>query len=153
MKAFLTGLGIGVGLGIVFAPNRGEATRRKVRERVTGLADNLGRQVDKGKELVQETVAAYTEVSSREAERKQSDSPVKRIQAREVRSSASSDPINILSREELLNVNGIGSAQADKIISGRPYSSRQELVQRGILPQNTFEELERELSRRERRSA
>ena len=117
------------------------------------LADDLGRQVDKGKELVQETVAAYTEVSSREAERKQSDSPVKRIQAREVRSSVSSDPINILSRDELLNVNGIGSAQADKIISGRPYSSRHELVQRGILPQNTFEELERELSRRERRSA
>ena len=153
MKAFLTGLGIGVGLGFVFAPNSGEATRRKVRERVTGLADNLGRQVDKGKELVQETVAAYTEGNSGEAERKQSDSPVKRIQAREVRSSAGSDPINILSREELLNVNGIGSALADKIISGRPYSSRQELVQRGILPQNTFEELERELSRRERRSA
>jgi len=49
MKAFLTGLGIGVGLGVVFAPTSGEATRRKVRERFTGLADDLGRRVDKQK--------------------------------------------------------------------------------------------------------
>ena len=41
MKSFLTGLGIGVGLGIVLAPNSGEATRRKVRERFTGLADGF----------------------------------------------------------------------------------------------------------------
>ena len=153
MKAFLTGLGIGVGLGVVFAPTSGEATRRKVRERFTGLADDLGRHVDKAKDVVQETVAAYTEGSSGEAERKQTGSPQKKVRGREVQAPAGPDPINTLSREELLNVDGIGSVLADKIISGRRYSSRQELVQREILPQNTFEELERELSRRERRSA
>jgi DNA uptake protein ComE-like DNA-binding protein len=50
-------------------------------------------------------------------------------------------------------VTGIGPALADKIISGRPYSSRQELQQRGILPQNTFDELDHELTVREKRFA
>jgi gas vesicle protein len=84
MKAFLAGLGIGVGLGMVFAPNSGEVTRRKVRERFIGLADDLGRQVDKAKDVVQETVAAYTEGSSGEPQRKQTGSPRKKVQEREV---------------------------------------------------------------------
>jgi DNA uptake protein ComE-like DNA-binding protein len=154
MKSFLTGLGIGVGLGIVFAPNSGEVTRRQIRERFTGLADELGGQVDKAKGVVQKTVAAYTESSPGEpGERKQTGSPQKKMQEREVQTAASGDPVNTISREELMNVDGIGPVLADKIISGRPYSSRQELVQRGIVPQNTFEELERELSRQGRRSA
>jgi DNA uptake protein ComE-like DNA-binding protein len=143
MKAFLMGLGIGVGLGVLFAPNSGEVTRGKVRKHFTGLAD-------KAEDVVQETVAAYAGGSSPETERKETE---KKAQAREEGLFPSSDPINTLTRDELLNVTGIGSVLADKIISSRPYSSRQELVQRGILPQHTFEELERELSRRERRSA
>jgi gas vesicle protein len=69
MKAFLTGLGIGVCLGIVFAPNSGEVTRRKVRHGFTGLEDDLGQEVHKAKDVIQETVAAYAEGSS-EQERK-----------------------------------------------------------------------------------
>jgi gas vesicle protein len=63
MKTFLTGLGIGVGPGVLLAPTSGEATRRKLRERFSGLADDFGRQVDKGKEVVQETMAPYSEES------------------------------------------------------------------------------------------
>jgi len=40
MKTFLAGLGIGVGLGVLFAPETGEATRRKLRERFAELVDN-----------------------------------------------------------------------------------------------------------------
>jgi hypothetical protein len=42
---------------------------------------------------------------------------------------------------------------ADRIVSSRSYASSRELVDRGILSQSTYEELERELSRREKFSA
>jgi len=47
----------------------------------------------------------------------------------------------------------MGPVLAEKIISGRLYSSRQDFMERGTLTQSTLEELERELVRRERRSA
>jgi DNA uptake protein ComE-like DNA-binding protein len=144
MKSFLTGLGIGVGLGIVFAPNSGEVTRRQIRERFTGLADQLGGQVDKAKGVVQKTVAAYTESSPGPGERKQTGSPQKKMQEREVQTAASGDPVNTISREELMNVDGIGPVLADKIIAGRPYRSADELLERGI-PEAAIKELKREL--------
>lgn len=52
-----------------------------------------------------------------------------------------------------MNANGIGPVLADKIISGRPYGSRRELVKRGILPQGTFDELKREVEKIQKRSA
>ena len=82
MKSFLTGLGIGVGLGIVFAPTSGETTRRKVRERFTGLADGLQQKVDKAKDVVQETVAAYTDGSSEQAERTEKSAGDRRTSSR-----------------------------------------------------------------------
>jgi len=138
-----------VGLGVLFAPERGEATRRKLRERFSGLIDNLGRQMDKAKDVVDETVARYSERPFGESQDSRTTFPPKKGQARE-RSFASSDPINTLTREELLNVKRIGPVLADKIISSRPYSSREDLTERVILPQSTFEELDRELSRQEK---
>ena len=66
MKALLTGLGIGVGLGVLFAPHTGEATRGKLRKRFAGLLEDFGRQVDKAKEVVPETMADYSDWSSGE---------------------------------------------------------------------------------------
>jgi gas vesicle protein len=151
MKSFFAGLGIGAVLGVLFAPSRGEVTRQTVRECVMRLLDDFGPWVGKAKGVIQETKAPHSRGPNGESTK--SDCPPKKDQAREIRPSVTSDLINTLSREELLNVNGVGSTLADKIISSRPYSSRQELVQRGISSQNTLEELERELSNRERRSA
>jgi hypothetical protein len=50
-----------------------------------------------------------------------------------------------------MNVSGIGPVLADRIISGRPYSSRRDLIERGIVSQSTFEELGREFDERQRR--
>ena len=58
-----------------------------------------------------------------------------------------------MTREELMNVNGIGQVLADKVISSRPYGSPRDVVDRGILPLSTFEELERELKNRPKRPA
>ena len=39
MKGFLLGLGIGVGLGVLFAPMSGEETRNNLSQRANDLAD------------------------------------------------------------------------------------------------------------------
>ena len=50
MKSFLVGLGVGVGLGLLFAPARGEDTRRELGERLNNIAENARR---KGREVAE----------------------------------------------------------------------------------------------------
>lgn len=46
--------------------------------------------------------------------------------------------LNTASRDELLRFDGIGMLYADKIIRGRPYTERSELVARDILPTTLY---------------
>jgi gas vesicle protein len=153
MKAFLTGLGIGVGLGVLLAPDAGEATRKKVRDRLDKWSETFSQGVETVKTAGERAGAAVSDTASDATEKLSENLPSKKEPGSDTGSSAGSDAINTLSREELLAVNGIGPVLADKLISNRPYSSRRELVERGILPLSTFEELERELRARDRRSA
>ncbi len=41
-------------------------------------------------------------------------------------------------RQQLKTLPGIGDAYAARIIAGRPYTAKNQLVQRGILPQNVY---------------
>lgn len=49
--------------------------------------------------------------------------------------------INSATRQQLMTLRGIGEARADAIIRGRPYRGKDDLPNRGIIPQNVYDDI------------
>jgi hypothetical protein len=56
MKGFIVGLAVGVGLGFLFAPGRGEDTRRELNERLNNFGDEARRHVGNVTQQVRDEV-------------------------------------------------------------------------------------------------
>ncbi|MFT4024800.1 MAG: YtxH domain-containing protein [Flavihumibacter sp.] len=54
LTAFATGLAVGAVLGVLFAPDKGENTRKKIADNSKKLSDSLRDKVNEGKEKLAE---------------------------------------------------------------------------------------------------
>ena len=67
MKGFLVGLGTGVVLGLLFAPESGDQTRERLRSKTNDLMDKANEHADRFKEVaskIQEQVANLRQQSA-----------------------------------------------------------------------------------------
>lgn len=49
--------------------------------------------------------------------------------------------LNTASIADLRRLPGVGDEYAKRIVEGRPYSAKNQLVTRGVLPQNAYEQI------------
>ncbi len=58
MRSFLAGLGLGIGLGVLFAPKSGEQTRSDLQSRANELANTARETLERGRERIGRGVSA-----------------------------------------------------------------------------------------------
>jgi gas vesicle protein len=131
MKAFVVGLGLGTAAGLLFAPKRGELTRKDLWERLQNFINTASETIE------EQTTPGQSTGSTKKSSQSTSGTGDRKDSAVEI--------LNSATREALIAVHGIGEVLADRIIESRPYQKAYEVVEKGILPESTFVQLRREL--------
>jgi DNA uptake protein ComE-like DNA-binding protein len=162
MGTFMIGLGLGVAVGVLVAPERGE----RIRERLATTLRNLLPANHNGTnhrpatspavvpdedfgaaEGAPEAAEGPPEEDSANAP-KTEDIPVKasRDRNRVTQSTESAegrvfDLVNHARKSDLMNIRGIGPALAERIIRHRPYETLDDFRNRRLLPQSVWASL------------
>jgi gas vesicle protein len=125
MTTFITGVGLGVVAGLLFAPKSGDLTRADLREwssRVIDGASGTMSQVKPGR-ATKKSPASEITTGIRE------------------RSKHAVEILNSATRDALIAVRGVGQVLAGRIIENRPYERAYEVVQKGFRPESLFLQL------------
>lgn len=127
MKSFLAGVGLGLGVGLMLAPEKGSATRKKI-------MDQLGAAADHVRESSKPIVSAVGE----QVEKLVGDSLESSLHGWTHETAADEgaqllEILNSASKTKLMSVSGIGEATARRLIESRPYDSPEQVVGDGIL--------------------
>jgi len=61
--------------------------------------------------------------------------------------------INSASKQQLMTLPGIGDAYSQKIIDGRPYRAKNQLVQKNIIPHATYDKISAQIISRQNTAA
>jgi DNA uptake protein ComE-like DNA-binding protein len=116
MKAFLTGLGLGTAVGLLLAPRKGEETRAAFAERMEGYLK------------YHEKEAGQSEASEQPSE-----------------SEAIAEVLNTSAKHDLMSVPGIGKGTAKRIIENRPYETKEEVLEEGVVPEAILDRIKEQL--------
>ncbi len=144
MKSFLAGLGVGAAAAVLFAPVKREQTRNILWRRVSGIKETIKA---KGDEMTATPRSNMLNFESQRASDKAA------AAGQDADSKAIAEVLNSADRHELMSVNGIGKTTATRIMKHRPYSSAEEVLDEGVLPEETLEHVKDELLRKKRESA
>jgi DNA uptake protein ComE-like DNA-binding protein len=162
MKTFLAGLGAGIALGVLYAPQSGHETRGQIRSKANKLVGRAKQQTGKVQQLagrVQELAGSVQQKVSRTgaSTRDVGAGPTSKTRGAGLQGEEEEDVfsqagqgllsrLNSASRDELMSISGIGPVTADKIIRSRPYNSAEQVVDRGIVPESVFKEMRKKFT-------
>jgi competence protein ComEA len=143
-KEFLMGVVVGAGFGIFLAPDSGENTRRKLRQRGERLFRRLNDPVQtdgRGSEA-----GAQPDAGSSGSElQRGSAATATRSGLGQGADQSVAEVLNRARKDELMSVDGIGDVTAKRIIRNRPYESAEEAVQEEVIPEATLEKVKEQL--------
>src|SRR5579859_3441728 len=144
MKIFLLGAGVGAIAGMLIAPEKGRTRRAKIAENIRDWSGRTQRPQG-------ESQARSDGQDVWEKVRQQQAGPERRVtEEAEKESEAVAEVLNTAKRDELLSVPGIGRGTAKRIIKNRPYESQEEVLEEGVMPEETLERVKEELVEKKR---